>query len=264
MTSFAMRSMYVAPKGHKLVQWDLSQAETWIVAYLADEPSMKESLHHGDIHTDTAALAIYHIEKSEVSKVQRYLGKKGNHSLSYGSTHYRLAQSINAESDNPPFVTVSISEAKDIYSAWHSFYRIKDWWQGIQEELQYDRTLTTPYGRTLTFFEAWGEELFKAAYAFKPQSTVADHLNGRVQEELGIRGGLVEVHRQFVEQGIFSICNQSHDSFIAIVPDDKVSDIIPVVTSLIKRPIVIGGDEFTIPVDCEIGERWGELEKVAT
>ena len=28
MTKYAMRSMYVAPKDHLLVEWDLSQAET--------------------------------------------------------------------------------------------------------------------------------------------------------------------------------------------------------------------------------------------
>jgi hypothetical protein len=32
--------------------------------------------------------------------------------------------------------------------------------------------------------------------------------------------------------------------------------------SLLKRPLVIKGREFTIPVDCEMGERWGELTKV--
>jgi len=26
--------------------------------------------------------------------------------------------------------------------------------------------------------------------------------------------------------------------------------------------MIVNGEQFTIPVDCEVGERWGELEKV--
>lgn len=258
-----MRSMLVASKDHKLIQWDLSQAETWIVAYLANSKTMKDSLHFGDIHTDTAA-GIFNCEKENVTKVQRFLGKKGNHELSYGATHFMLAQSINAESDRPPFITVSIPEAKDIYNGWHRVnWEVKaNFWSYIEECLGVNRTLITPYGRFRVFYEAWGTELFKTAYAYIPQSSIADHLNGKVHPQLQIKGGLLEVKREFVNKGLFNIVNQSHDSFIAEVHDDKCDDVIEPVTNLIHRPLVINGEEFTIPVDVEIGERWGELKKV--
>jgi DNA polymerase I len=257
-----LRSMFIAPKDHYLVEFDLSQAETWIVAYLADEPRMKQSLHHGDIHTDTAA-AIYNTPTTEITPIQRYLGKKGNHQLSYGSTHYMLARSINHESDEPPYITISIPESKVIYDGWHEIYLIKDWWDDIQDELsKFNRTLTTPYGRKRTFFQSWGKELFKEAYAYKPQSTVADHTNGAVQKELGIEGGVREIYKRLVTKGTIRLVNQSHDSIIAEVHKSIYTNIIGQVTNLLRRPLVINGEEFTIPVDCKYGDRWGELEKV--
>src|SRR3990167_11205150 len=113
MTKYAMRSMYIAPKDHLLVEWDLSQAETWITAHLAREEKMKFFLHNSDIHTETASF-IDKVPPTEVTPVSRYKGKKGNHQLSYGSSYLRLAQSINAESDNPPYVTVSLAKRNGI------------------------------------------------------------------------------------------------------------------------------------------------------
>src|SRR5687767_10989286 len=79
-----------------LVSCDLSQAESWIVAYLANEPNMKRALQFGDIHTETAGNALFHattgcahnwliVTKGElwkcqscgrdVTKLMRYVGK---------------------------------------------------------------------------------------------------------------------------------------------------------------------------------------------
>lgn len=257
--------MFVAPKGHVLMEFDLSQAETWIVAYLADEQRMKHSLQFGDIHTDTAS-SIFNTPAEQITKVQRYLGKKGNHSLSYGSTYFMLARSINHESDQPPYVTVSNLEAKFIYDGWHELYPNiqNEWWKEVQYNLERNnRTLITPYGRKRTFFERWGRELFKEAYAYVPQSTVADHTNGAVQPELGVKGGVREIRRQFADTGAIKIVNQSHDSIVCEVETSESTNLWEPIRNLLLRPLVIGGEQFTIPVDCKRGERWGELEKVA-
>jgi len=250
--------MYVAPPDHLLVEWDLSQAETWVTAYLARESKMKQFLRESDIHTETAS-AIYHKLKEQVTPVERYLGKKGNHSLSYGSTHYMLTQSINAESDNPPYVTVTLLESKVIYDGWHMLYtRIKEWQIELQEQSKYTRKLTTPHGRERVFYKEWGPELWKEMYANIPQSTVADHLNGMTQDEIDAPGGLLVVRRKYPD---IKIVNQRHDSFTAEIHKQNL-DIVPEIISIIKRPMVINGEEFTIPVDCKWGERDGELEKV--
>lgn len=259
---YKLRSMFVAPKDHVLVSWDLKQAESWCVAYFANEPTMKQELAHGDIHSHTAA-AIYHEPKEAMrkDKKKRYVGKQSNHMLAYRASPYRLVQTINKESDG--LVSVSNKEGFDIAEVWHGLYHLESWWSQIEVDLDLNgRTLVTPYGRIRTFFEAWGKELFKQATAHLAQSTAADHFNGAIHPELGIEGGWLAVYKRFVLPEIVRAVNQAHDSLLVECHKDRVGDVIEPITKLIGRPLVINGEQFTIPVECEMGERWGELEEV--
>jgi len=268
MERLAVRSIIVAPPGKLLVNFDLAQAESWIVAYLANEPTMKHVLATGDIHRETGQKALKGwtdeywdaLPKDEV-KVARYTGKRYNHASAYRMGAQRAAEVINKDSDKPPFVTVTVAESKVFYEAWHNYYHIRGWWDEIEYQLNKNRTLTTPYGYVRYFFAQWGNELFKEATAFIPQSTVADHLNGAVCDEIGMEGGLVKVDELFVMKGAISIINQSHDSFMFEVDAEIALEVCEQIHKLLLRPLVINGEEFTIPVDCEIGERWGELKE---
>lgn len=284
MKKLPIRSMIVAPKGKSLVAVDLSQAESWIVAHLSQEPNMIWSLKYSDIHTDSAS-ALFHpdnycqhqwikLQPSEnrecvkcgiiIDKTGRYIGKRYNHASSYRMKPPRAAQVINKDSDKPPYVVVSLEESKMYSQRWHSRYPAisKLWWPEIEEKLNRSRTLVTTYGRKRTFFGNWGEELFKEATAFEPQSTVADHFNGAIHPQLGIRGGLLCIYTDLIQPYGRERCiiNQSHDSCIIEVPSRDAKEVGLQMQNLIKRPLVIKDTEFTIPVDGEIGERWGELE----
>lgn len=280
----SMRSMIVAAPGNVLVAADLSQAESWVVAYLADEPNMKKSLHDGDIHTETAGSALFHPDvgcqhnwhtedkelwtclngcEHTVVKTGRYIGKRYNHASAYRMSYIRAAEVINKDSDKPPYVTVTLEESKTFSTRWHQFYNIKNWWNEIEQQLSRERAITTSYGRKRIFFAQWGESLFKEATAYEPQSTVADHFNGMVHPQVGVKGGLLEIYRQLVKPyPEHKIINQSHDSAILEVPVTVGHEIVERMQVLLRRPIVIHGEEFTIPTDGEIGERWGEMENV--
>src|SRR5207245_1608829 len=117
----SMRSMMIAPKEKVLLEFDLSQAESWVVAYLANEPNMKHSLLHGDIHSDTACV-VFDITKETFDAVKladkpkydtmRYVGKQQNHAKAYREGYRRAAEIINRQSDRPPYVTVTLAETK--------------------------------------------------------------------------------------------------------------------------------------------------------
>jgi DNA polymerase I-like protein with 3'-5' exonuclease and polymerase domains len=281
MNKYSIRSMIVAPKGKLLVSVDLSQAESWIVAFSAKELNMQWSLQNSDIHTDTAGALFFpdnyctHIwtkNKDEtrscnlcgiiIDKSGRYIGKRFNHATGYRMKAPRAAQVINKDSDKPPYVTVTLQESEKYHDRWHKKYHVKSWWKEIENQLNQNRTITTVYGRKRTFFRQWGDELFKEATAFIPQSTVADHFNGAIQSSLGVSGGLLEIYKRLVinRESDIHIINQSHDSCIIECPSNQARDIGLEMQSLIRRPLVIHDVEFTIPVDGEIGERWGELE----
>ena len=264
-----IRSMVVAPKDFILVQWDLKQAESWVVAFLANEPRMKDALQFGDIHALTAKVLFgdifdTYIEGSREYKSARYIGKRFNHATAYRMGPHRATEVVNKDSDKPPYVTITLAESKDYMSRWHEFYYLGNWWMDVDSHAASDRTLVTPYDRVRTFFAQFGNELSKEMTAHVPQSTVADHTNGAVQEELGIEGGLLTVYERFVTKypDDIRLINQSHDSGMAEVRKSALH-MIPEITALMLRPLVINGEQFTIPVDCEMGERWGQLKAAA-
>jgi hypothetical protein len=96
----------------------------------------------------------------------RQAGKKCNHGLNYDMRYKRFA--LTTEMDE--------SDAKKLVDLYRkvAYPGIPIWHQTIQNELREDRTLTNCFGRKRLFLDAWGPELFDAAYAFKPQSTVFD------------------------------------------------------------------------------------------
>ena len=255
-----IRSMIRAPKGKLLIACDLSQAETWVVAWLANEPNMKNFLLNSDIHTETAC-ALFNKQFADIIVEERYIGKQNNHANSYGMGPERQAQVINKRSDQPPFVTVTVAQCKGYQANWHGLFpRIKVWHEEIQYDLSKGMTLVTPYGRRRVFFREWGKELFKEAYAHIPQSTVSDHFHGCVQPELGIEGGLLGVYKNICTSEILLV-NDSHDSCMLEAPASVALEIGEQVRQQLYRPLIINGEEVTIPVDLEIGERWGEMEK---
>lgn len=281
------RSIFVAPKGKLLVHTDLSQAESWVVAYLADEKNMKYALKHSDIHCQGGG-AIFFLNgcshdwdketrtckncNSVLTKDQRYLAKRRNHASSYGMGPEKSMKVINADSDKPPYISITLKESEEQHKLWHAFYNVKPWWN---EVLNKGRTMTTTYGRTRTFFDQWGDELERKKIAFEPQSTVADHFSGMIHPIVQKKGGLIEIYKQLIQpyfcdniwcthRECHKIINMSHDSYILELPAENARDIGLQADELLRRPIVIKDEEFTIPTDSKIGERWdeGEMERL--
>jgi len=152
---YPIRSYLRASPGKTLISLDLSQAEAWVVAYLANCREMKAALLRKgskDIHS-TSARALFTIpEDGEVSKDSRYMGKKFNHAANYGTSAMMIAHMVNAESINPPYISLTVAQAKVYHQRWKDlFHEIPRWWLDIQRELSVNRTLRTPYGQKRTF-----------------------------------------------------------------------------------------------------------------
>lgn len=257
MAKLPLRSMFIAEPGTLLITVDLSQAESWIVAYLTNDKAMQHDLKYGDIHTSTGCY-IYNCGPEELTKDQRYLGKRSNHMLGYGATYLRFVQVVNKDG----VVTISNPEGNRIVEAWHQKYSVRAWHREIQAQLYKDRTLKNAYGRKRIFYGNLNDETFKAAYAHIPQSTVADHTNGLVHPQLGVEGGVLGIHKRICSRPGCKLLNQSHDSVLLQAPKTSAMAILQEVHSLMQRPLIVNGEEFIIPADGEIGERMGEYDKV--
>lgn len=252
--------MIRAPKDYYLLQADLSQAEAWVVGYKCSDRNMIAALNDKrpgyDIHTLTGRVVNDIRDDAPISKDQRYVGKKCNHAFNYRMGPDRAAQVINKEG----LIVVTVKQAKILHKRYHEFYSLRTWWNEIEEKLQINRTITTIYGRRRIFYAQWGNDLFKEATAFEPQSTIADHMFGAVQKEIGQEGGLKLIYERIIKpsKGTIKAINTAHDSVILEVPKNIVSEVGQEVVSYLRRPMMINGETFTVPVDCEYSERWGE------
>jgi len=188
-----MDKFFVADEGMAFAIIDLSQAENRIVAYLAPEAEMIEAFEAGkDVHCLTGALIsglTYDIVLAQYNAYKEYKakslippeeccaplgrnddpwrqwGKKCNHSLNYGLGYRSFALRYEMPE----------SEALQIVQAYHKAYPgVEQGYQTwIKRQLAENRTLVNPYGRRRVFLDRWGDDLFREAYSWIPQSIVA-------------------------------------------------------------------------------------------
>lgn len=245
-----MLRFLVADEGCYLYNIDLSQAENRIVAYVSPEPNMIAAFEKGiDIHRQTAGL-IFGKLPEEISDEtgssslggglfsERFWGKKSNHSLNYDLGYRAFAL----------LCEIQDTEAKYIVERYHSVYPgVRQYHAWVRAQLSKNRTLTNCLGRKRLFTDRWGDELFKEAYAFIPQSTVADIINER---------GLAFVMNNPAFNGV-EILNQVHDSLVV-----QISETIPIwrhaealrrLVDSLQQPISYRGISFSIPADTHVG-----------
>ena len=246
-----MLRFLVADEGCFLYNIDLSQAENRIVAYVSPEPNMISAFEQKiDIHRKTAGLIFgkpweeISDEKGSASiggglRSERDWGKSANHGLNYDLS-YRAAALIWEVPDN---------EAKYIVERYHAVYPgVRQMHAWVRAQLNKNRTLTNCLGRRRLFTSRWGDELFKEAYAFIPQSTVADVINER---------GLSFIMNNPMMKGV-EILNQVHDSLVIqisyeTVPVERHAECLKAIVNSLQTPLSFRGQTFSIPADTAVG-----------
>lgn len=263
------REMYDAGLGKVFLQADYKQAEAVVVAYMIKDQKLinlfkasfglsdKECKDRNlDVHKITAAsMQGYSIEyvmrdgnlwvefSQEVTGDMRKVGKTIRHAKNYSAGPGVLARKL----------AISSLAAKQLMMQYDlANPELKLWQMEIVKELARTRTLTNLFGRPHKFLDRWGDDMFRSAYSFKPQSTVGDLLNK----------ALIILYRDFGHEVEIRI--QLHDA-IYIVTDDNPEAIERgkwiLKTCMIDRvqPLVCDGVEFFIDIDYKVGRYWGDL-----
>lgn len=243
------REIYIPDAGHVFIQGDLSQAEARVVAYVAGEERLIEVFEGGgDIHKRNASI-IFQKEVGEVTPQERQLAKKIVHASNYGMGARRFKEvcweELNLELDEN-----TAKRYQRMY--FNQFPKIELWHRNVQAQLYKNRTLTTPYGRKRTFWGFLGEDMFKEAYSYVPQSTVSDHLNC----------SLLDLYEYLRSNNAGHIVMQVHDSLMVQCPIGREQEMMERMRYFMDRPVVIGGKECRIPVDFKIGPSWNALKEV--
>jgi len=235
----AMKKLMLADEGHMFFSMDLSQAENRVVAYIAPEPRMIEAFEQGvDIHRLTASM-IYSVDPADVTDQQRDWGKRANHGLNYDLGYKSFAM----------YYQIAEVEARFLVERYHTIYPgVRQWHSAIQHELNRARRLTNLFGRVRIFMGRWGDELFKEAYSYIPQSTVAEMTN-----QWGFR---YIYDRQDLFREV-KLSNTVHDSIIFQIPVaagfDYMADAVLRIKENMEQPLTVNGMTFNVPVDLKVG-----------
>lgn len=261
-----IREMFIPDPGKIFIEFDQSQAEARLVALLAEDYDLLNLYDILDVHKLTASFC-YNLtdgrsgqelikaalppnnEKfaflDSVEDAQRQIGKSARHGLAYDLSPDGLSIKMK----------ISLWRAKETFQKVHEMSpKIKGvFHESIQEALSNSRVFYTPFGRRREFFERWGKELFREAYAHIPQSTVGDNTK---------RCMLAISKIDWIE-----ILQEGHDSFLAQIPPGRERECYEIVKYNFEQPIdfdrcTIKRQLITIPVECKVGESWGTMKKV--
>lgn len=265
-----VRSMYIPPKGEVFVQLDSSQAEARVVFNLAtDEQALKDIDEH-DYHALTASWFFGGSEADYSKKVLgyespiRFAGKTLRHAGHLGAGKRRAATELNTQARKykiPLTITEAIAErALNIFhqkqpKIRHIFHA------QVVEALKNDRRLIAPLpwgidsdrGGVRTFYERWGDDLFREALSYLPQRAVTDNTKAA-----GIR-----IKKQFREARIIL---EAHDALLYSVRIEYVDEFIALAKKEMERAINFSACTLKrrflkIPCDVEIGENYQDLKK---
>lgn len=280
------KKFLVADDGYVFWEIDKRQAEWVVVAYLCGDANMVRVIEEGrDTHVHTASLmfnvplevimlddkltgyntdpdviAAMRLEHEIISRFAgafprtmsaRQCGKKSNHGLNYdeGFTQFALINEIEQR------------EAKRIVEMYHLIYPgIRVWYEHIKRQLMKDRSLTNCFGRKVRFLDAYGPDMWKAAYSMLPQSTVVDSLNQgmvKIYNDASITG---------TEDANVDLLAQVHDSILLQIPLEvlrsfRFTELRQRVHDYVSPELSYNGRTFKIATDDKLGLNWGQYNK---
>lgn len=140
-----LKKTIMAPKGHVLVEADLSQIEARLVVWLAGQDDMVKAFANGEDVYVIMASKIYNKKPEDVTKHERFIGKMTILGAGYGMGAVRFREQIKAVAN----VDIPLDESKMIINTYRSTnYRVKQLWNEANKSLEHlCRGHAVPFGK---------------------------------------------------------------------------------------------------------------------
>jgi uracil-DNA glycosylase family 4 len=248
-----VRPIFIAGEGKSFVKEDLSQAEARVVAEILRRlgfPALWEMFQDPsfDIHTWMGSM-IYGVPETEVTPLQRKMGKVANHAGNYmaGPPAY-MATAIKYGVKG-----VTYALAKELRERrLNAIPALEVWWKWVEDTLRATRTLSTCLGRRRIFFGRIDNSTIREAVAYEPQSIVGD-VNNIIFRDC---------FQRLYDKGVYPVL-QVHDEVVLECPDPLVDEVVKELRTIGNIPLYINKDKpLYIPLDIGVGKNWGELVDV--
>jgi uracil-DNA glycosylase family 4 len=254
------------------LQADSSQAEARVVWLLANDEEALRLVDTIDYHAHTAVwffgpneeLFNYDKKKLGYEHPIRFCGKTLRHAGHLGAAKRRASIEVNTQARKYK-IPIKIDEATagralDIFHQRQPNIQ-KVFQAGIIECLKINRQLVAPLpygvdaecGGKRTFFERWGEDLFRMAFSYIPQRAVTDNTKAAA---LRIRARIPRI----------KIVMESHDALLFSIPISRVKEYAIIIKKEMERPINFSKCSLPrrllkIPCELEIGKNYCDFSK---
>jgi DNA polymerase I len=241
-----IRGCFEAAPGNVLISADYSQVELRVLAFIADEPVLKEIFVRGeDVHTATGSV-VFGKDPSELTPMDRSKSKMINYGIVYGLSDYGLADRLN----------IPREEAKAFIDAYlERFSKVAEFIRDTIEGAREQGHVTTLFGRRRQVPELrarnWqvrslGERL---AVNTVIQGTAADVM----------KLAMIRCDRALAESGLSTrMILTIHDELLFEGPPGEAD----AVREIVEREMVAPWDDRTPPlaVDVGSGQTWLEAK----
>lgn len=253
-----LKDCFISPEGWRFVQVDYSQLEVRIVAHESGDRNLTQLYREGrDVYEETAA-RINDKAPDEVTPDERQRAKPVVLGFLYGMG----AKSFTEYARDVYGVTYTRSEAEEVRRVFlqELFPGITDWHERQRRRVRQHGYVKSALGRVRRLPE------IRSGDKAKRWGAERQAINSPVQ---GFASDLMLLSLTAVDQTVtHSECRQVgtvHDSALMEVRNDVVKPVVEKVGEIMLNPDLSRfGVELRVPlaVDFEIGDRWGDYEKV--
>lgn len=242
-----IKNLFIAPPGYKLVQFDFSQAELRVLAWLSQDEYLRTSYREGkDLH-DAMALKIF---GPNFTKEQRVAAKTVNFGVPYGRGPGSMKTKLH----------MSMGEATRL---------VQDWYKAAPGAKRFvDKMRRAPY-QPIPYTTIFGRQRHYIITADNRNHVENEAVNFPVSSlasDLTMMS-VCSIHDQLIAEGIDArIVNTVHDSIIIECIDNpdvlrRVTDIgLQTMSGIPKKYLLDPPLDFPFKADAEIGDSWGALE----
>lgn len=241
-----IKSCFKPSPGAALVSFDYSQQELRILAHLSGEEKLITAFKEKqDVHSLTAS-QIFNVAPTEVTKIQRRIGKTINFGIIYGMSSFGLSESLQIPvPDAELFI-------KEFYT---TFPKIKTYYDTYLQQAKERGFVETMMGRRRYVFE-------------DPTRRFIDNGTRRVLMNYPMQGSaadliklaMVKISDELLrlEKDIHLIL-QIHDDLVFEIPDGDKKRLSNIAAKV--RSLMCDVYPLTVPleVDIKIGKNWGDM-----
>jgi len=252
-----------AAPGNKIVAMDLTTAEVYVAAKLADDEALMDVFRSGGNFHSTIAKTVFKLpcnveDVAELYGTQRQAAKAVTFGIMYGAGPSKISQQVTKDSGK----LFSVSEAKEVIDDYFgSFHRLKKWLETNQKFIEQNGFVYSFFGRKRRLPNVLSEDpairshSIRSGLNFLVQSPASDiNLLGAIDMNSYIR---VEK----MKSRIFALV---HDSILAEVPDEEVEDYSRALKTFIQldRGVSIPGAPVGCDFDVHEDYSLGKFEKM--